>query len=418
MVNSRFLKKSGPRVSVSIDLVLLILLSVHFFYLKPTEAIFGGEATFTYYLLMLAYLYIRYLGFSIRFGIRKKLIPLAWFVTGILLSFIPAYKFYGQHLYYSLIAYRHFLLLLTLPVLLSIQPSWTEIKRAVYAFSVLYVFLCVYVTYVAPGWVVLGDGHLLLDEGEFVHLLPGLQFVSMAFIFSLDEFRNKLSVKRFMPCAFFFLIIVLLQNRTHLFCSLAVIVMASLFNKSAKTRVYTEVLLLIVTVSMVILLNQYFIGLWDETVMQLNDPDYNRVKAFMYFTSLENGPLAFLLGNGFISGRVNPIMQNLMKEGIFNSDLGLIGMWHQFGILTVLVLLVYMIKGLSHKRSFIVQAFALTMLLGMLTISYFVEYEYLLWLCFYFYLLGTDEIYSQSMAIEESRIVRRALRRYRSISSS
>ena len=77
-----------------------------------------------------------------------------------------------------------------------------------------------------------------------------------------------------------------------------------------------------------------------------------------------------------------------------------------------------MIKGLSHKRSFIVQAFALTMLLGMLTISYFVEYEYLLWLCFYFYLLGTDEIYSQSMAIEESRIVRRALRRYRSISSS
>ena len=123
MAYSQFLKKKGPRTSVSIDLVLLILLSVHFFYLKPTVAVFGGDANFTYYMLFLAYLYIRYLGFSIRFGIRKKLLPLVWFLVGVFLSFIPAYKFYGQHFYYSLIAYRHFFLLLTLPVLLSIQPS-------------------------------------------------------------------------------------------------------------------------------------------------------------------------------------------------------------------------------------------------------------------------------------------------------
>ena len=418
MAYSQFLKKKGPRTSVSIDLVLLILLSVHFFYLKPTVAVFGGDANFTYYMLFLAYLYIRYLGFSIRFGIRKKLLPLVWFLVGVFLSFIPAYKFYGQHFYYSLIAYRHFFLLLTLPVLLSIQPSWTEVKRAVYAFSVLYLFLCVYVTFIAPQWVVLYEGHQLLDEGEFVHLLPGLQFVSMAFIFSLNDFRNNLTVKRFIPCAFFLFIIVLLQNRTHLLCALAVIVMAALFNKSVRTRIYTEVLLIIVTFSLVVLLNNYFIGLWDETVMQLSDPDYNRVKAFMYFTSVENGPLAFVLGNGFISGRVNPIMQNLMKEGIFNSDLGLIGMWHQFGVITVASLLVYMFKGLSNKRSFVVRGFALTMLLGMLTFSYFVEYEYILWLCFYYYLLGTDTDYDRSLVQESVRVQHKALRRYRSISAS
>ena len=111
-------------------------------------------------------------------------------------------------------------------------------------------------------------------------------------------------------------------------------------------------------------------------------------------------------------------MQNLMKEGIFNSDLGLIGMWHQFGVITVASLLVYMFKGLSNKRSFVVRGFALTMLLGMLTFSYFVEYEYILWLCFYYYLLGTDTDYDRSLVQESVRVQHKALRRYRSISAS
>ena len=412
---SQFLKKKGPRLSVSIDLLLLIIISVHFFYLKPLLPLFDNNASYTIYLLMLAYLYIRYLGFSIRFGIRKKMTPLVWFVVGVLLSFIPAYVFYNQHIYYSFIAYRHFLLLLTLPVLLSIQPSWIEIKRALYAYAVLFCFLSIFVTFIAPQWVILGEGQQFLEGGDWVRLMPGLQFVVMAFVFSLNDFRNQLTVKSFIPCAFIFLTIVMVQNRTHLIGSLSIIVLASLVNKSARTRIYTEALLIIVSIALIILLNRYFLALWDETLMQLNNPDYNRVKAFMYFISVENGPLSFFLGNGFISGKVNSIMQDLMMEGIYNCDLGLIGMWHQFGLVTVLSLLVYEFKGLSHKRSFIVQGVALSMFMGSLTVSYFIEHEYLLWLCMYYYLLGTDVEYERSVAKEEAKVVKRAIRRYRSI---
>ena len=413
-----YLKKKGPRIGMSIDLLILFLISVHMFYLKPFAPLFGGEGTFTYFLLMLAYLYIRYLGFSVRFGIAKKMIPLLWITIGIVLSFVPAYVFYGQHIYYSFIAYRHFLCLLALPILFSIRPSRTEIKRALYAFSVIFLFLTVYVTFVMPSWVEVLDGHLFIDEGELVHVLPGPHFVMLAFIFALEDFRRKMDVNYFLRAAFFFLILILVQNRTLLICSMAVIVLAALFNKSAKTRIAAEVLLLMVGIALVVLGNRYFLALWNETVYQLNNPDYNRVRAFMYFTSVKNGPLSFFLGNGFISGRVNPIMQNLMKEGIYNSDLGLIGMWHQFGLIPVITILVIEIRGLSRKHSFLVRACSLFMLLCSMTIAYFVDSEFIIWLCLHLYLYGSDVAFDEAVLMQKKKIERRILRRYRSISSS
>ena len=125
--------------------------------------------------------------------------------------------------------------------------------------------------------------------------------------------------------------------------------------------------------------------------------------------------MSYLWGNGFISGNVNPIMEELRKEGIFHSDLGLVGFWHQFGILAVGVILMLVVRGLSGMRSYLVRANALYILTGTLTISYFLQFGFSLWLCFFMYLFATDKEYKKAKAESDAEKVRRAIRHNRSI---
>ena len=148
---------------------------------------------------------------------------------------------------------------------------------------------------------------------------------------------------------------------------------------------------------------------------QLSDPDYNRVKSFDYFVSGVNGWASYLWGNGFISGHVSSVVEQLQLEGIFHSDLGLLGFWHQFGIIPPLTVLVYVIRGLSRNHSYVVRANALYILMGALTISYFLTPRYSLWLCLYFYLFYSDTGYYAAKKEEKKRQVKQLLRRYRSL---
>ena len=94
----RYYQKGRPRINVSIDILILIIISISCFDFVPLAPIFAGNGTFTFYMLALAVIYIRNLGFQIRYGIFPKLKPMWWILAGILLSFVPAYLYYGQHL--------------------------------------------------------------------------------------------------------------------------------------------------------------------------------------------------------------------------------------------------------------------------------------------------------------------------------
>jgi hypothetical protein len=119
-----------------------MLFATSFFDMVALNWLFRDEGLFFSYLLLLVVIYIRNMGIQIRFGIAKKMKPLMWILIGALISFIPAYLYYGQHLYYSFIVYRNFFGYFALVVLLSIRPSHLEIRRALNAFSVIYFASC------------------------------------------------------------------------------------------------------------------------------------------------------------------------------------------------------------------------------------------------------------------------------------
>lgn len=406
--------KKKFRIHVIVSLVLMMLVSSHFFWLLPLRFFFEGDAYFFSYLILLAVIFIRNMGFEIRYGIAKSMKPLMWMLIGVLISFIPAYRYYGQHLYYSIIVYRPFFGYAALPVLLSIQPTHLEIKRALYAFSIIYMVVMAYVSFIDPTLILFDDTREFIEQGDFVHMLEGCQFLPIAFIFSLNDLRSKkITVRNVLISIGLFGLLFILQNRTIILASVFLAVQAALSNKSARKRLTTEVLIGMIVVAGVVFMYTYIDSLVMQTLDELSNPEYNRIKAFNYFLSGENGKMSYLWGNGFISGNVNNIMEMLRKEGIFHSDLGLIGFWHQFGILAAGVILTQVLKGLSGKRSYLVRANALYILVGSMTISYFLQFGFSLWLCFFMYLFATDKEYKRAKAEADAEQVRRAIRRYR-----
>lgn len=409
-------KKGQPRINVTVDILILIIISIGFFDFTPFAPVFGGNGVFTFYMLALAVIYIRNLGFQVRYGIFPKLKPMWWILAGVLLSFIPAYIYYGQHLYHSLVVYRVFAAYLVYPVLLSIRPTDVEIKRALYVFTFIYLLALLWGTFVRPDWVVVSEGVEFIEQGDIVRRLPGDQFLIPALIYALNDFRNrKNKLKWGALSVFIFLVIFLIQSRTILMAALAVIVFVVLFDKKASRRLAAEVLMVFFFIVFIVVAFSFVSGLFEETMGQLSDPDYNRVKSFNYFVSGVNGWASYLWGNGFISGHVSSIVEQLQVEGIFHSDLGLLGFWHQFGIIPVLTILVYVFRGLSKNHSYVVRANALNILMGALTISYFLTPRYSLWLCLYFYLFYTDAEYYEARKREEKRKVKQLIRRYRSL---
>ena len=412
----RYFRKGQPRINVTIDILILIIISIGFFDFIPFAPVFGGNGTFTLYMLALAVIYIRNLGFQIRYGIFPKLKPLWWILAGILISFIPAYLYYGQHLYHSLVVYRVFSAYLVYPVLLSIRPTDVEIKRALYSFSIIYFLALLWGTFVQPGWVVVSEGVEFIEQGDIVRRLPGDQFLIPALIYALNDFRDRKNKLKWGALSLFiFFVIFLIQSRTILVSALAVIVLVVLFDKKASRRLAAEVIMVFFFIVFIVVAFSFVSGLFEETMGQLSDPDYNRVKSFNYFVSGVNGWASYFWGNGFISGHVSAVVEQLQLEGIFHSDLGLLGFWHQFGIIPALTILVYVIRGLSKNHSYVVRANALNILMGALTISYFLTPRYSLWLCLYFYLFYSDAEYYQAKKRDERRKVKQLIRRYRSL---
>ena len=247
--------------------------------------------------------------------------------------------------------------------------------------------------------------------------MPGVEYVVLAFIYAIDDFRRqaKFSWPHLAFAGFVFLVIFLIQNRTTLMASLAIVILAVFANRSARKRLTAEVIMTVFAVLLVLLASGYIVGLVEETIEQLSDPEYNRVKAFTYFTSAENGTMSIFWGNGFISGLVHPIVSQLNQEGIYYSDMGMLGFWYQFGLIPVMVILAYVFKGLSSKHSFVVRANALFILMGILTISYFLYFQYSIWLCIYLYLESTDKQYEVAVAKAKEKQARKAFVRYRSL---
>ena len=380
--------QKNRRRFIEVWLFFLLLFSVSFFELTPILNLIGPNGSFTFCLLTLFFCFT----FNRRAWIRDSkewLHPFWWFIIGVVLSFIPAYYYYGQSPVQSFFTYRRFFQFVAFPIFIAIRPSEREFRTALCAYAVIYLCSVLFVTFLAPGWVVVNEHTEFVDEGDFVHSLGGIRLLSLAFIFAFYRLIQEFSWKYLFWVLFLFGILFLIQNRTSL---IAVIFIVGYALASMKASPRKLVIIIIVSLALLLMI-LYTASQWEHlyrlTVEQILNPDYNRNKALVYMFSKRQW-MRDLLGDGFISANVSNLVPNLQENGIFFSDVGLAATWNQYGVITVGTILIMTINAFIRKKSFLVKSCAIYTLTGTLTMSYFGISESLVWLAIYLYLYYSD----------------------------
>jgi len=378
-------------------ILILILLSVNFWYLKPIGGFLVGNMGLFVNLaiVVLGGVYFYFKNKKPRLFLKKGYLSLLmWIYIGVLLSFIPAYLNFGQGFVTSLFASKTMFLYLTFPVLLIVRPSFNDIKWALYMFSFLYIIVAVFDSIIGlPIIEKIDDVNVntsmnYIYEGDIIHTLEGFQLVALAFIFSLDDLRRKFTTGNVLMTAFLFAILLIVQNRSSLFPCTILLVYTLFTIKSRKYKVVIRVSALLCVAVMFAFTLQSWTGLFLETADQLGNKDYNRNLAWAYFlTEASKGPLEYVLGNGFLSTKSTSHMQDMMGVGVFNSDVGFIGMWNQYGLIPIIVFAIVLCRVVfGRKYSYLLKCNAWFIIMCSLTIAYFIQQSTIVWACLFLYM--------------------------------
>ena len=409
-------KYSGPRRWLVFWMVMLMLVMVQFFSLIPLLPLSEGNMSFATYFFVVFFILIN-AGRKKEKPTIRHMKPMLLLITSVLLSFIPAYLYFHQSAFQSFLTYRKFLCYLTLPLLLTVRPTKEELRYSFYIFSVIWLVTTVCVTFYLQSWVFVGDGRLFVDEGDILHCLPGGRFICISFILALDHYLEKRSLNNMITAIFMFICVFVMFSRTILMAAIMVIALASISGRTVRAKVAGLAFgMVFLFVFAYLAMDQ--IGMFiEETSSQVGDMEYNRNKAIVYMFSSQRNIITVLLGNGFISGHVDSIVFDLQDQGIYHSDVGLVGMWHQFGLLSVIVILGSVANGLSRDYSFLVRAMAVFILVSSLTIGYFAILECTFWLSLYWYMMALEKD-NVSRLREERKLEKiRRRQRYRSLAA-
>jgi len=377
-------------------LLILLLLSVNFFNVVGIGQVFSSNMQFIVYIMWLI------VG-AIFFRKQRLLVSwqssnnkyTKWYLLGCLLSFIPAYVYYGQSITQSIITYRFFLYILTFPLLLTIRPTLNDFKKAIFIYSVVYLTV-VLIDAQTHHFIIREESPLfegrelnVIDEGDFIHFTPGFYIIAIGLFVALQDLRIRYSVKNMFVSVLYMAIIFLVQNRGTLFPCILIFIHALLTVTEKRMKKISIGLSVVLIAILGIQAYSAIERLMEETIIQVSDSDYNRNVALVYYLTQANpGWLAYLFGNGFLSAHAAWDRMIMLRDlGAYASDIGLVGLWSVIGLLPVFAILVPSIKGIHKQNPIFVRYISFFVLSGVVTQSYFVSGLQLMSLSFVLYFL-------------------------------
>lgn len=381
----------------SIWLLVLMLLSVNLWYFAPLSMVMASFGVIFYLIwLCLGHFFFKPQSRWMRVTLSRRSTPVRLIYLGVLLSFIPAFVYYGQSPVTSFLTTRSMWSLLTLPLLLVVKPDERDVRTAVNWF----ILVLVAVTFMDSilNVPVLDRTYLMpaeakknyIDNGEYVHILEGYWWVAAALAFKLDDLKRRFDLLTVGKCVVLLLILFIFQNRTMMVAALAItaLTFVSLKGRNRTNTIVFRSCAVVILLVIVVLMGGMATELIEETISELGNSNYNRALSLVYFfAEAPDSLLKIVFGCGFISANVSTVMQDLMQEGIYNSDVGLVGFWNYFGLLPVGVILYTQLKALfARGTGHYVRCIALTMLMASITICCYTDPSKVLWLCVFFYL--------------------------------
>jgi len=276
---------------------------------------------------------------------------------GVFLSMFSASAYGGQSIMTSLIAQRTIYSFMLLPAMLFVQPTEEDIVKALKWISIVTVIVWVLVHF-NTSLIKLDKSNVeqvelqkqdLSTKLEFY--VNGIHFVVLYCYIKMNEYIKSFTWKTFTEASLFLVFIILYQNRS-LIMGVIPFFAYSLFKFKSSYKVYIVIVLSILLTFAILISTDIWMSLFNKTKSNLNETDYNRWKSLAYyFNQYSSSWYSFIFGNGFPSGGNSPLgklMWSNFSKGIFASDLGMIGMWVDFGLIPLIA--IYSILASIIKR--------------------------------------------------------------------
>lgn len=258
-------------------------------------------------------------------------------ILSVALSFIVSYIDWGQPVLISIVVSRSILWISLGFFLIRYNVTKTDIIKSLKYFSFLYLFL-VSLTKISPTFNFLLLGRDYKEDLFTGSIFSGIEFVVLYYYFIVEKVINKkYNNLIFFTFVLFFISLLLTENRTTIFSSIIILGVSLLMSR--KLNLFYKTLTIIIILFLgYYLFKDTLMSLLDETFGQIKDQNYNRNKAFNYFIyNLNDSWYSKILGNGFAStnSSYGLFISKLKEEGIFQSDMGIFGLWTIYGLLII-----------------------------------------------------------------------------------
>jgi len=340
-------------IKKSTYLFICLLLSIHFWDLSFLHNFLTND-----FILILTYLWA-FSAFFIFNGKLKSIFMMKYIklmnliFIGVFISTISANFFWGQNFITTFIAQRYIYSFILLPAILYAQPSNDDIIIGLKWISLLTVTIWAITTFY-PQIVWLTEEKIESPQENnrgFGIQIEGIHFVIMYLYYKIQEYIKEFSWKHFMVALLLLGFIFLYQNRS-LIIGAIIIFAYSLIKIRSRHKILIISSISIIVIAAILSTLNIWASLINQTQVELTDLDYNRWKALIYFIN-DYSPnwFCYIFGNGFPSANSSfgQFMMNNWGNGIYSSDLGMIGMWTDYGVIPLIAIYSVIFKVLKGK---------------------------------------------------------------------
>lgn len=311
------------------------------------------------------------------------------------LAIVGAYTFHGQNAGLTFWVQRYSLFFFTYFFLHAIRINVKEVERMIFILGMMYIvfFLIQYVLYPR----IIFDIRIDVDRGTTRIFLQGGGFATLAYFMALYYFTSTQKPLYGIVALLFFITLILQGTRQNILLIGFATIMFILISKKVKSKFLIMLLLVLLAIPVFYFFQDIFMNLIAVSEKQTAQQDDDiRLKAIKFFVGdFFPSPFAYLIGNGdahMASKYGMEIFRLKIVNGLYQSDIGVLGDFSKYGVFFILgVVLIYIkIFKLKLTRFIYLKYFFLVSILRLFLGSDFGSAEPIVLLSTMLYMMDVD----------------------------
>lgn len=290
-----------------------------------------------------------------------------WFIGIMFISTLYPYVEFNQPILNTIIAQRANYSIFFLIIFLKICPSESDFFIALRFCTFLTIILSIISIFFSEFFLTQEKFESLQlrqksGSTDLITFGGGVTLFYMYFLITLNKLYNNVNRKLLLGVLILFIMLVLFQNRSRLIISIPFLFYVFTSIKSKYKGLYWFFVLLITLISSFYVFS-IFQNIYDETLEQLNNPNYNRWQAIdFYLIEFRSNLFTVLFGHG--SPATGGIYLNLVQNAVRDrlailADIGILGSYFYYGIFFVAIICTFCAKTFKKYQPLYLKFYAI-----------------------------------------------------------